>query len=224
MEMKVDAKVIRTEREKRAWSQEHLARLTGLGVRTIQRIEATGLASYESVKAIAAALGMSVADLSVLHVQTPSESAKASTSGLGTNASERSVLTEQTSSMRVPSVLSLNGGKQMKQYRHVLPAITLAGGILAGTAVAGATPSALWWIGPLLFGVSVIGAQALDNVITARRKMADVGSGILFALGFFVATALVAYADPAGVATMIAVLGGGAVVVLSEPLGGLRRA
>jgi hypothetical protein len=54
MEMRVDAKRIRVEREKRAWSQQHLASVTELGLRTIQRIEATGLASYESIQAISA--------------------------------------------------------------------------------------------------------------------------------------------------------------------------
>jgi transcriptional regulator with XRE-family HTH domain len=54
MDMKLNSGVIRQEREKRAWSQEHLADVTGLTLRTIQRIEATGSASYESAGAIAA--------------------------------------------------------------------------------------------------------------------------------------------------------------------------
>lgn len=65
MEMQVDSNLIRLEREKRAWSQEHLARLTGLGLRTIQRIETTGAASYESISAIASVLSIPVADLRV---------------------------------------------------------------------------------------------------------------------------------------------------------------
>ena len=56
MDVQVDAELIRLERERRAWSQEHLAGAAGIGVRTIQRIEATGVASYESVRAISAAL------------------------------------------------------------------------------------------------------------------------------------------------------------------------
>ena len=42
MDMKVDSSYIKRERERRAWSQEHLAEVTGLGLRTIQRIEKTG--------------------------------------------------------------------------------------------------------------------------------------------------------------------------------------
>jgi transcriptional regulator with XRE-family HTH domain len=65
MEMQVDSQLIRAEREKRAWSQSHLATVTGLGLRTVQRIEVNGRGSYESAAAIAAAFSMSVADLMV---------------------------------------------------------------------------------------------------------------------------------------------------------------
>ncbi|HEY4342542.1 MAG TPA: helix-turn-helix domain-containing protein [Steroidobacteraceae bacterium] len=61
MEMKLNSAVIRQEREKRAWSQEHLAGVTGLALRTIQRIEATSSASYESASAIAAVFDLPVA-------------------------------------------------------------------------------------------------------------------------------------------------------------------
>lgn len=63
MEMQVDGRLIRTERERRAWSQSHLANVAGLGLRTVQRIEATGGASYESASAIASVFSMAVSDL-----------------------------------------------------------------------------------------------------------------------------------------------------------------
>ena len=47
MEMKLDRHLLRKWRETRAWSQEHLAALAGLSLRTIQRIEADGRASAE---------------------------------------------------------------------------------------------------------------------------------------------------------------------------------
>ena len=65
MDMKVDSSFVRRQRERRAWSQEHLAEVTGLGLRTIQRIETTGAASYESVRSLAAVLGVDVAALRV---------------------------------------------------------------------------------------------------------------------------------------------------------------
>ena len=50
-------------RLQRAWSQEHLAALTGLSVRTIQRLETNGAAAHESRLALAAAFGLDPADL-----------------------------------------------------------------------------------------------------------------------------------------------------------------
>lgn len=63
--MKVDCSYIKRERARRAWSQEHLAEVAGLGLRTIQRIEKTGAASYESARSLAAVLGVDVAALRV---------------------------------------------------------------------------------------------------------------------------------------------------------------
>ena len=63
MDVQVDRDLIRSEREKRAWSQEHLAGAAGIGARTLQRIEATGIASYESVRALSAALEIPVGEL-----------------------------------------------------------------------------------------------------------------------------------------------------------------
>lgn len=65
MDMIVNPQLIRTERLKRAWSQEHLAQVTGLGLRTVQRIESGGNASLETVKALAAVLGLPVEALLV---------------------------------------------------------------------------------------------------------------------------------------------------------------
>ena len=42
MDMQIDASKIRAGRERRAWSQEQLAEVSGLSLRTIQRVE-TGL-------------------------------------------------------------------------------------------------------------------------------------------------------------------------------------
>lgn len=63
MEVRVDSSRIRSERENRGWSQGHLASVAGLSLRTIQRIEKTGSASFESVTALASVLSVEVADL-----------------------------------------------------------------------------------------------------------------------------------------------------------------
>jgi transcriptional regulator with XRE-family HTH domain len=63
MDMKIDSSYIKAQRTRRAWSQEHLAEVTGLGLRTIQRIEKTGAASYESARSLAAVFEIDVAEL-----------------------------------------------------------------------------------------------------------------------------------------------------------------
>ena len=64
-EMSIDARLVRQLREKRAWSQEHLAQAAGIGVRTLQRLESEGRCSAETRLALAAAFGVDVAFLDV---------------------------------------------------------------------------------------------------------------------------------------------------------------
>ncbi|MEN0038052.1 MAG: helix-turn-helix transcriptional regulator [Cellvibrio sp.] len=54
MDMKAKSSLIRKYRTDRLWSQEQLAEISGLGLRTIQRLEARGSGSQESIKALAA--------------------------------------------------------------------------------------------------------------------------------------------------------------------------
>ena len=57
--------LIRKLRLERGWSQETLAEISGLSVRTIQRLERGGKASLESLSALAATFGISISDLSM---------------------------------------------------------------------------------------------------------------------------------------------------------------
>jgi transcriptional regulator with XRE-family HTH domain len=63
MDMQIDSSKVRSERERRAWSQEHLAEVSGLSLRTVQRIETTGSASFESARALAAVFELEVSAL-----------------------------------------------------------------------------------------------------------------------------------------------------------------
>lgn len=65
MSFKADAEKIKRWREERHWSQEHLAELAGLGLRTIQRIENGDAASQDSLRALAAAYNVDVMALAV---------------------------------------------------------------------------------------------------------------------------------------------------------------
>lgn len=62
---------IKSLRLSRAWSQEQLAELSSLSVRTIQRIENGGQASLETLSAIAAAFDLNVADLNMQVSEEP---------------------------------------------------------------------------------------------------------------------------------------------------------
>jgi len=61
--MKLKREIVVQFREQRAWSQQHLADACGLSLRTIQRVEKSGNASLETIKAIAACLNIEVAKL-----------------------------------------------------------------------------------------------------------------------------------------------------------------
>lgn len=59
-----DSNKFRSLRLSRAWSQEQLAELSGLSVRTVQRIENGDQPSLETLSALAAVFEVSVGDLS----------------------------------------------------------------------------------------------------------------------------------------------------------------
>lgn len=63
MQMKIAADEIRRQREARLWSQEHLAELAGISLRTVQRVETEGNASNETAMALAAAFDLPIAAL-----------------------------------------------------------------------------------------------------------------------------------------------------------------
>ena len=62
-QVKIDVEMIRALRTGKAWSQEHLASAAGISLRTVQRVEAEGVASAETRLALAGALGIDVAEL-----------------------------------------------------------------------------------------------------------------------------------------------------------------
>lgn len=65
MLLKTDTTRIKRLREERHWSQEHLAQVAGVGLRTLQRIETGRQASSETLKALASAFNIDVAALAV---------------------------------------------------------------------------------------------------------------------------------------------------------------
>lgn len=63
--MLVDAKNMKRLRLSKNWTQQHLADVCGVSMRTIQRVEKDGVASNETVAAYASVFEKNVADLLV---------------------------------------------------------------------------------------------------------------------------------------------------------------
>lgn len=63
MDEMIKKDLIRTLRGERSWSQDQLASISGLSLRTIQRIEKQGTCSLDSKKALASAFDLDVVNL-----------------------------------------------------------------------------------------------------------------------------------------------------------------
>jgi transcriptional regulator with XRE-family HTH domain len=70
VEVRINVEFVKAERERRAWSQEQLAGASGVGLRTIQRVESSGVASNETIKALAAVFECEICDLTAQPVTT----------------------------------------------------------------------------------------------------------------------------------------------------------
>jgi len=61
--VKINAELILKLRKEKSWSQDELARASGLNIRTVQRVESLGSASLQTKKALASALDINIQDL-----------------------------------------------------------------------------------------------------------------------------------------------------------------
>lgn len=59
----VRAKFVKKSRQERAWPQQQLAMIAGVNLRTIQRLEKDGAASFETLRGVASAFGIDVKEL-----------------------------------------------------------------------------------------------------------------------------------------------------------------
>lgn len=63
--MLVDAKKVKLLRLQKNWTQQHLADVCDLSMRTIQRVEKDGVASHETISAYAAIFELSSTDITL---------------------------------------------------------------------------------------------------------------------------------------------------------------
>lgn len=81
-DMSINADQIRSLREARGWSQEHLAEGAGLSLRTIQRVEAEGRGSRETKLSLAAAFDVPLGRLCAARSVAGGQAGGAETVGL----------------------------------------------------------------------------------------------------------------------------------------------
>lgn len=144
MQMKPDAGKIKRWREERMWSQEHLADLAGIGLRTVQRIENGEQASRESVMALAAAFNV---DVSVLTLDVEAEAAK----------SAQKTVAEKTAALRLSFWIHL--------VSYLLGMVVFAG-ISIGVGAPVMMWAAIWWtVGLAGHGTAV----ALVEIVTRHE-------------------------------------------------------
>jgi len=72
MDMKIKSELVKELRNRKSWSQEHLASVSGLSLRTIQRIENSGVCSLDSQKALASVFDLEVAELKLELIENES--------------------------------------------------------------------------------------------------------------------------------------------------------
>ena len=159
--MKIDPEIIRHLREERAWSQEHLAAVTGLSLRTIQRVESEANASAETRMSLATAFGVDLARLSppipvaaeTRSLPSPPNSSEATASGTREVASKLSYW----------------------QYRLLRFAVIVGLLVWLDVHVSGSITWSRWVLifGTVLLTLRVIKSQFVDSRPLRRRRSAE---------------------------------------------------
>lgn len=119
-DMKLSANTVKRLRHDRAWSQEQLAEVADVSLRTIQRVESDGNASLETRKALAAAFTVDVRTLAEPEVGQPALAA---------------ALSAMPSSSPAAPPIPLAGSQRI--YYATLVAAVLAAAGSAGSAITG---------------------------------------------------------------------------------------
>lgn len=74
--MQLNTEMVKLRRQHKGWTQQQLAEIADLSLRTVQRIETTGLASNESCSALCAVLELNRAELLATALAPPAPGAE----------------------------------------------------------------------------------------------------------------------------------------------------
>jgi transcriptional regulator with XRE-family HTH domain len=72
--MLLDKSKVKSLRVQRGWTQQHLADVCDINVRTIQRLEKSGIASSETTTALASGLDVRASDILLNQIEPPNSS------------------------------------------------------------------------------------------------------------------------------------------------------
>ena len=137
--------LIQKFRLQRGWSQQQLADLSGLSVRTIQRLEQGQSASVESLKSLAAVFEIDFSELQRTPMHTIDPSANAALSA-ASSAQDRNI--EETLALR--HVRKLKGF-----YLHLIKYVIVMTALFAFNLWQGGSP--LWAVWPALgWGLGIL--------------------------------------------------------------------
>ncbi|MBU2971212.1 MULTISPECIES: 2TM domain-containing protein [unclassified Pseudoalteromonas] len=132
--------IVRKLRLQRAWSQEQLAQLSGLNIRTIQRIERGQKAGLESLKSLAA-----VFEIQLTQLQQEMEM----NTNINTESNTESKMTEEEKKV-LEHVRDIKGF-----YSHLINYVLVVGGLFILNYFI--SPEYIWaWWAALGWGIGVI--------------------------------------------------------------------
>lgn len=141
--------IVRKLRLKKGWSQEQLAELTGLSVRTIQRIERGHAPSLESARALAAVFEV---DVSTFHSSTSNHGSDS----MNEHSSEKPEISQQEET-------ALAYVKQLKEfYTHLLLYVIFAVVLLWDRGFD--DPVIVWGLSGWTVGVAIHALMAYEKI------------------------------------------------------------
>ena len=143
-------------RLQRGWTQEELATVSGLSVRTIQRIERGAAASSESLKALAAAFGIDFRDLKDPDMEP--------TNTLASGA-EPATPSSEAALRAAEEILAFEHVRQIKRFYFQILAYAVVIPTLAAMNLI-YSPRFIWVVFPALFwglGIAIGGLRLFAN-------------------------------------------------------------
>lgn len=140
--------IIRKLRLERAWSQEQLAALSGLSVRTIQRIERGQNPGLDSLKALAAVFDIDVATLTPEPAMTPTMTNEPPQADQPTLSKE-----ERKALIYVRDIKGFYA--HLLSYAIVIPILVVCNFYIQPDNLWSLWPAAGWGLGVLMHGLAV---------------------------------------------------------------------